>query len=39
MSAVDWFAEDWGGRVHTADNGSDVPDRHTTPEDNAERNH
>lgn len=31
MSAppVDWFdVENWGGKVHVADNGSDVPDRH-----------
>lgn len=39
MSAVDWFATDWGGRVHVADNGSDVPDRHNAAEDAAERNH
>lgn len=39
MSAVDWFAEDWGGRVHVADSGSHVRDRHTDTEDEAERNH
>lgn len=39
MSAVDWFAEDWGGRVHIADNGSDVRDHHDEAEDAAERNH
>lgn len=25
MTGVDWFAEDFGGRVHIASNGSDVP--------------
>lgn len=27
MSAVDWFAKDWGNRVHVADNGSHVLDQ------------
>jgi hypothetical protein len=27
---VDWDDPDWGGRVHIASNGSDVPDRHDT---------
>lgn len=39
MSPVDWFAEDWGGRVHVSENGADVPDRHQTTDDDAERNH
>lgn len=25
---IDWDAEDWGGRVHLAANGSWVADRH-----------
>lgn len=40
--SVDWFSDQWGqpGRnVHVADSGSDVPDRHTDTEDEAERNH
>lgn len=39
MSPVDWDAPDWGGRVHIASNGSDVPDKHTASEDACERNH
>lgn len=42
MSPIDWASPTWGKpghNVHAASNGSDVPDRHTTTEDNAERNH
>ena len=29
---VDWNDPNWGGHVHVAHNGSDVPDRHTVSE-------
>lgn len=38
MSAVDWDSETWGQpghNVHIADNGSDVADAHTEPEQEA----
>lgn len=32
MRTIDWNADDWGGHVHLAANGSWVDDKHTATE-------
>jgi hypothetical protein len=35
MAMIEWGSPDWGGRVHEAENGSWVPDKHDKDEGKA----